>query len=958
MQFVEWLEKTEGKKMIITNRSVNGERLLRKYNREYGKDIREVKCVSLQELAKELLCAVAALEEWQEEINLLQPEACVYKLNELLSDYSFSFVPKESLCVRTAETILKSLNQLRMNETKVAFKEASEQKVKDIRAIIALYEESLQKEQLYDLSMLLRKACQVFEKVEDKSKLLLLMPGLRGCSFGVLADYEMTLVEQQFMNGILRLLEEDLTTLEFVQDNNASVSYHFFKAYGVVNEIDFILDKIEKENIAYGDVSIFYTAEVYEPFLKGAFESKGIPYGFLTGMKAQETNAVQFLLGILEWAGDDFLYEKLAPVIDNSQMTFKKIYSDQKEKACKSPGNCYNKYLRKGIGWGKERYIECIARVRENEEEAAKFEYFHEFLEDLLMIFWDGADCGQVFERLVACGKKYLYRGNKENNTIMEALKEQIPVIKRAGMQKTEGDSLRFISNHLKSLALQAKEDAGKVQVMKVGNPEVLERPYTFVIGLSAKQFSADVKESPVLSDEELISYIDGKADLAKDAAIHNRENLENSFGTLKEGCIYLGYTTFDTIDLKESSPSVLYQDYLERYGNGVIEEQTYKVIRSAVTIADSGIKEFAKQKIGVHENETAEEDPEEFEEDEEEDDAQSVLEVSISPSGLQTLLACPLKYYYNYVENLSQREFLERSSTRWLNPAAKGNLFHRTMEKYCNEVFGREEITAATPAQIVFKDIYAKAVESMLEENPYTSPIIYKQECQETEGLIWEYLCDFQKGLYQDYVSGKKWRILGCEIDFENVKSILPHSQEYGDAPDISLGFRGSIDRLDGYVNEEGILCLRIVDYKTGDSKKKEKEIREQRQLQHFVYAMAAVSLAEKRKEEWKHLFGREITDILIEAVQYVFPYEEKGNRVIDVTALVNGLKTAGCYALPGEVCKQAWNYLFYISEPECKEDLDEILSGQEDKAKKALENTCKYCNYSKICRCRVGDV
>lgn len=953
MQFVEWLETVNGKKMIITNRNTNGECLLRKYNRELGKDIRQVKCVSLQEIAKELLCAVAAYKNLQEEINLLPPEACVYKMDELLNCHEFSFVPKESLCVRTAETVLKSLNQSRMNEPTVAYKEATEQKVKDIKTIIALYEESLQKEQLYDVPMLLQKACKVLEQITDKKELLFLMPSLRGCGLGILEDYELSLLEQRFVTEIKRLLEEEITTLEFVQDNNSQVSYAFFKAYGVVNEIDYVLNKMEQEKLAYGDVNVFYTADVYEPFLKGAFESKGIPYGFLTGKKAQETNAVQFLLEILEWAGDDFLYEKLAPVIDNSQMTFKNVLSKEKEKALKSPGNCYNRYLRKGIGWGRNRYFECIARVKEKGEDAEKYDYFHEFLEDLLMVFEDMSDCGQIFERLVACGKKYLYHGNKENNIILEALKEQIPILKRAGMQKGGEESLRFISNHLKALSLHAKEDAGSVQVMKVGNLEVLERPYTFVIGLSAKQFSADVKESPVFSDEELLKYINGKVELSQDAGIRNRKNLEKSFGTLKEGRIYMGYTTFDTIDLKESSPAVLYQDYFDKYGNGVVEEQTYVVLNKPVTIIEDGIKKLLAQ------NEVEEDDDsvEEMKAEEEATELQQVMEVEISSSGLQTLLACPLQYYYSYVESLPKREFLERSSTRWLTPAAKGNLFHRTLQTYCNEVLGKAEITTETPDQIRFKEIYTQTVQGMLEEMPYTSQAIYEQECEETEALVWEYLCDFQKDLYQDYEAGKKWRILGSEVDFEKVKCTLAHPQEFENAEDITLLFRGSIDRLDGYVNEEGVLCLRIIDYKTGNSKKKEKEIKDQKQIQHFVYAMAANSYTEAEKAKWQSLFDREIGEISIETVQYVFPYEAKENRVIDVTAIVKECKEEGNYVLPSAVCEQAWQYVAYTCYPAFKRVVESIFSQQDDKEKKKLEDTCKYCNYSRLCRYKVGD-
>ena len=46
MRLVDWIQKN-GKKIILTDRTINGNRLLRKCNREKGIDVREVSCKTL-----------------------------------------------------------------------------------------------------------------------------------------------------------------------------------------------------------------------------------------------------------------------------------------------------------------------------------------------------------------------------------------------------------------------------------------------------------------------------------------------------------------------------------------------------------------------------------------------------------------------------------------------------------------------------------------------------------------------------------------------------------------------------------------------------------------------------------------------------------------------------------------------------------------------------------------------
>lgn len=971
MQFNKWIENTEGRKLILTDRIMNGNRLLRKYNKEKGKDIVGAKCLTLQQIAEEFLCAYTTVSSEEKSIEVAGADSCAYVMNELIRTHSFSFIPQESICVQTAESILQSINQIRMNRPTEAYLNATEQKVADIKEIICLYEDALTNNGQCDIPLLLKQAMEVLDKI-DKDEFLLCMPHMLKSNFAIMADYELTVLEEALVNRILDLLGKELTVLEFYGEETGQrdVKYEFFSAYGIVNEIDYVIERIVKERIPFGNVNLSYTEDGYETFIEGALESKGIPYSYLTGKKATDSDVVQFVLSILEWAKDDFLYEKLSFVVDNPLMTFGNIVDKENEVTKTNPVTCYNHYLPKGIGWGKERYIDCVNRVKADSEAEAKYVYFNEFLMDLIGAFEEIANCGAVYEKLVAVCDKYLTKVNRSNNETIRILKEQIHILKQVGVQDGAEASLRFIREHLKGLSIKSSEDSAAVNVIKVGKLEVLERPYNFIIGLSAKQFAADVKESPVLSDEELLRYIEGKITVSKDISIRKRENLERSLETLYKGSIIMGYTIFDTVDLKESSPSVFYIDYYEKYGNGKQDYHTYQVDERPIITAAASIWDWAEQDVlpadeeitksdseetdevdefDVCENYAGEEDYDDYEID---DDDRTVVDVTMSPSALQTLLACPLKYQYSYAEMLPKRDFHKKDDSSWLNPAAKGNLFHYTMEQYCNDVYKTDEITQPDLSHNLFEEIYEDVVQKMLEERAYTSKVVFEKEKAEWKDAIREFLCDFQKDFYQDNQKGKKWRILGSEVDFKDIEYYISGQDPDNDI-DVNIHFKGSIDRLDGYVDADGKLCLRIADYKTGDQKKKVKEIKENKQIQHYVYAWAALEYVESHKEELEQLFGCNITSVVIEKAEYVFPYEKKNERFIDVTAVLKGAEQNGSYFLPEDVENSAWNALAFSQYEDVKECLEQFVPCT---TQKELDNFCKYCTYKRQCRLWTG--
>lgn len=942
MQFTEWM-KQAGQKIVVTDRIMNGNRLIRKCNRELGMDTSRVTCMTLQQIATELLIAWTAMKGDQdnqglpghpgelEEITVLEPEAAAFVMDEILRNGSYDFLPAESRCLRTSQVILESVNQIRMNTPTEKYLYGGEHKIEELRHLIEVYEKTLQEKNKYDYPSLLQKGTEILQQMNGESEQVsFYLPWLTECSVGRLKDWEPTVLEERFFRQLMELAGITDVQLDFYLEEPQQ-NYSFFKAYGNVNEIRYVTDYIIDKKIPYGEVNLFYAAPEYEPFLQSTFESIGIPCRFLTGRKVASGNLVQFMLAVLDFAQEDFLYEKLQRVIVNPLTTFGNIADENNTTALKDPIHCFNRILRKGIGWGKSRYLACVEELEKDEEQREKYLYFLQFLKELMDVFSENENCGELYRKLLAFTLRYTYARSLERRTLLGLLKEQVPVLAQVVTNGPE-ESIRLLKEHLQSLTIRESSETNAVNIIRIQNLEVIERPYNFVIGLSAGQFQTETIESPVLADEELQTYLSGKVLLATENGKRVRENLKRSFGTCSGCRIIMGYSTFDTIELRESSPSVFYLEYWERYGKGVqqIDYCTYEQEKSHIRLKKAGA-------IGS----TEETGPN---------------PVEMSSSALQVLLQCPLQYYYHYMKMLPSMEFQQKNDYNWLNAAGKGNLFHRTMERYCREVvMGREEqIKGADREQ--FLRIYEGVIKELLAEQPYTSKSLYEQEKEEGEKQIWNYLQVFHREMQAEAEQGKKWHILGCELGFEKLSWMIedPDGQE----KPLEIQFQGSIDRLDGYLKEDGTLCLRIVDYKTGNKDKKKKEIAQNRQIQHFIYTKAALEYVRNHLEEVRQQLGGKIEKMGVESARYLFPFEESEDRMLEVSGtLIQNLQD-GKIALPGEVRELLWNTLgqFANGKGEAAQQaiMEYIDATQEDV--KAENLPCRYCNYTRQCRRMLG--
>lgn len=910
MKFTTWMEEHKGRKIIITDRVRNGNRLIRKYNIEQKKDSVFTTCMTLSQIAEELLQAWNAYQQSEEPVTVLDSKGCVYLLDEIIKKNQYHFVPKESFCINTTETILKSMNQIRMNQPKGSYETAQEQKIVELKHLISVYEAYLRDDKkVYDYCTLLKKGTEILE-ASDKEMLYQYLTWTKGCQFGRLEDLELTVCEENFLNQLLGSLDVSAEKLTFFTDVKSTENYRFFHAYGIVNEVRYVIEDILNKKYPFDKVNISYTSGEYEPFIRSGLESRGIPCHFVTGESAAKESLIQLLTAVLTFAEEDFLYSRLKDVVENPLINFSKIKNSE-IKGEMNVQRCYQKFIREGIGWGKQRYLECIDWVKKNEKKKEDYAYFLEFLSDLLHVFEEEHSCKILYRRLLAFASKYTTTADKEKNQLLADLKDNIEIFDQLADQDSQSRCISLILEHLKTVTVErTPENQAAVNATRIQNLEVLERPYQYVVGLSAKQFQSDTTESPVLSDAELEEYLEGKLRLSKENGKKLYENMERSFKTLEKGEIIMGYSTFDTISLKESSPSVFYLIYKDRYAKEKEPEYcSYILPKNAIKIAD-------------HVEETKEAD-------------KAAAEVKMSPSALQTLINCPLEYYYQYEKHIPKVQFQEKSAFYWLDSANKGNLFHRTLEKYCNDFLCEKEVYTGMPDESEFRKIYLGVVEELQKEQACTSEEVYNREIEEYEKLIWEYLSDFYEELKRDFVKGKKWRILKCEYQFEDISFEINFSNE--ETKSLKVLLYGFIDRMDAYLTEDGHLKLRVIDYKTGNRDKKETAIKTYEQIQHIVYAKAAKLYAEEHRNELESLFDAKITAIDIESAYYIFPYGELEDRILDPVTIKELNLSKPPLDLPESVKKALWKTL-----------------GEKDYGEK--EHCCDYCVYQRQCRRKLG--
>lgn len=991
--------KIDGKRVIITNNIANINRLLRIYEKEQSVNVQQLYIKSLFDIAKEFLTAYKAWNYCDMKgINIIDNNVAACLMNKIITDSGYGFIPEESICQDTASELVKIVNQIRENGVTDEYNTAQSAKIKDIRNVVKEYEAALGTKDYDDNISVIKKVLSILKcKTSDEQKqkdIELYVPWLKKCDYYIVKDENYTSIENELILLLSGIYNKDITELDYAAECR-NVRFNFFKTYGVVNEVEYIADKIADEKIATGDVNIFYTDSIYERLIRGIFEQKGIKFILNDGYGAKSLGFISVIVNLIEFALDDYSYKSLEKVMSDNVISLSKdntinVY------------NIYLKEIRAGIGWGHKRYKEYIERNRESSDNKHLPDEYIDFIDDIYNIF-NQDKAIDIYDHIIEWLRKYTINNQTKNKVVIPLLKAGRTYIAEADI-KDKRQILLFLKDYICSLRVQdvidKEENEESVQIYSMNHMLVLERKHNFFIGLTAKQFLGNVSESPVLSDEQLEKYIIDPQITTKKIVERQKKTINDTIASLCSGNIYMGYSMYDTIEFKDMSMASIYMDYFMNK-NALL---TNKDVKNACNIADGDVinnsdcsimnnscnyidgnigniyidnKKYEYKKINHAVRVDSDRIDKEIQEyiNNSDDEGKQDEEVHIvskekdnhimmSSTSLQTLLQCPLKYYYQYDCHIPFKEFLKPEPMSWLTPAGKGNLFHYTMEKYCKLVVDKEKgILPDTIDEEAFKKAYEESVNDVYRVLPYVSEAVFNEEKILYGTIIRKYIEKFHIQFMQN--KGEGWHIIGEECDFDRL--------EYNDDK-LNIYFSGSIDRLDARV-EAGKIYLRIIDYKTGSYDAKKQEILNNVQIQHYIYASAAVQYVKENIEKLRRMMGDDFTEenIVVSDVYYVFPYETD-----EACQQISSLAVISSMLLKNKAGKSTTEPEYVILQKDNKilpENIREIIrntegnriSGAIDKytdfVKKYIESRdakkregiCKYCTYDGMCMMKI---
>lgn len=913
-----------GRKIILANKISYANSLLRKLNVSEGIDVLDVEPRTLISIAKELIDGYAAVTG-QEFMNTISSTEALYILEGIMHRTKFTTIPDESLSLSTCRDILGCINEIRMNETTADFDSCTDDKVKDLKQIISLYEKELSDRNLFDDARVYQSAMDILKNTKGQNELAQYVPYFS--EGAVLADLIsnrwsdleiqlMTLLSGLLKNGNVQelCLIEDCDTGEEIEFYLPKENIKIYKAYGMASEVNQVAASIrEGEENVYGDVAVYYSTPEYLNYIRAVFDAERIPYVLTNGYPATELNLTQLMLALIAAGRENYSYELLEKAALNPVMSFENITAEGMDSVYVNPISGYYDALKYGIGWGKQRYIsykestyadanQCIKDIESDPEKTDKDreksierqkgrKIFADFLIDFCDVFDESKGADEILSGLWSFVTKYTYRKNRDKGKLSESIFTRCNELK---LYDNDGrsleDKLTLIEDFLNELTVDDEPQPGAVAVSALKGILVIERKDVYIVGLSAGKLSVDTKQSPILLDDEKIRFVKNLGNSQNDRSsvvlagrknALRRKDIYRSLSAMKKGSVTFLYNDYDTNALRQSSPSVLLWEIAGKFSlteKDFKEAVSYRIINQDIYV-DSKALRLAITPYGEKKRQEVEESKEKFE--------KNIKEISISATGLQCFLACPLQYYYQYINNLRVYDQKEPSGHSWLTPFTRGNLCHYSMEKYFSEKLPPNPGFNGKVDEVRLRKIVSECANEIEKVEPYISKTVRDRE----EKYYYEKMLSYLDTKLSSWNAEHPWKVIGCEIGFSGIKYIGTSKEKHH----VCFLFNGSIDRMDGYLDDKNILHLRIIDYKTGKKEKKQKEVEEGVQIQHFLYGIAAIEYLKNEQDKLLSIFGaKEFSGYSFDVIGYEFPYEDKEKYEFYVTFMMN--KLTGC--------------------------------------------------------------
>jgi CRISPR/Cas system-associated exonuclease Cas4 (RecB family) len=383
------------------------------------------------------------------------------------------------------------------------------------------------------------------------------------------------------------------------------------------------------------------------------------------------------------------------------------------------------------------------------------------------------------------------------------------------GISEMETFSLFF--DRASRIKFSSKDLGSNSNGLFIGSPadfENTEVNHFAVLGLESRNYPILESLNPILTsfERKLINvHLGTKLNLLDD---QRYENFLEKILSRTKGKIYLSLCSHDKTTGKINLPSTLFNKLIQLNGEETSLESIYKKFNLPSDLADDidssnlflnlqageswaiSLREFNKKVFSKSINDL---------------DYGSTIEpiIKVSASGLESFLKCPYKFYLSKINGIKHPEVFDPDITKWMDHLMKGSFLHKLYELILRPFVDKKRkdyknFLLNLNNEDIEEALLKAQKELSLDKYRLNVPVYIRESellllKNELEAFIFNEIKYANDGFYP----------IELEFDFED-KNI--------DYKGIKLS--GVIDRID--MNDD--LCFRVIDYKTGSNKIKNK--------------------------------------------------------------------------------------------------------------------------------------
>lgn len=731
--------------------------------------------------------------------------------------------------------------------------------------IYAAYENKLRQNKLVDTAEVFRRAAYGISRgtIILPRATIVLLPGIS--ENGLAGRF----IECLRSRGALTLGDDDAAT--------PSCNINIFAASSPLHEIKEVLRLCVLKNLHWDEIEIVATDDnVYACALDSLARRLNIPVSYAIGLPASRTRPGRVVAAYLRWIQEDFSDDIMRGLLEAGDLS--------------ANGVALARALRKlRIGWGRARYMTHIAaaeleaqvidREESESDEQRRMEYLRDLgalrdlFEDILQATPE-VTAKRITPSSIATGILAILEFAVTDHDVDRIAKERLQAkLERIRAMMTRDmpfeSALAVVRERLdiRVPALGASGPApwtsspGHIHLSSLEHGGFTGRRATFIVGLDAGRHPRARGRDPLLTDDDR-ARVSTTLSTSGERLSQAQQRFATMFARLR-GDVTLSYSAYDAVEGRKLSPAAVVLDAFRmmtsnpsaNYDN--LREHTINTASAVTTpdaaldvddvwlsaMAEDGVMRSAQHVVrnafaGLQRGlvARASKEPGPYKGVVTASDALDprVTGEVVSPSRLEALGSCGMRYFYRYVLHIRPPDIPEFDPEVWLDPRNRGSLLHEVYEFTLKTARDREvEILSSEFDDVAF-EMLEKACNTWRVLVPPPSETVFERELSELRADVMA----FTKMCRED---GANW--VALEFAFETDIDLKGRK----------LNIQGRVDRVDEMPNGD----LLVIDYKTGSPYRYQNGVYEGgRRLQHLLYSLAVAKLMNRRVARMEYRF------------------------------------------------------------------------------------------------------